>query len=240
MLIALLSIVAGFLSVLAPCVLPLLPVIIGGSFTEVSGRKRPLIIIVSLLVSLVSFTFLLKISTSLIGIDPDVWNYASGGLLIVLGVFLFFPDLWDKIIGNLGLQAKAQGLLGKSHGKGTGSAVLTGIALGPVFSSCSPMYAWVIATVLPESTARGFVYLAFYCIGLAVALLLISLLGRRFISRIAWASDPNGWFQRLIAVVFITVGIAVATGFNKSIQTFLVERDYVNIKSLEEALVPED
>lgn len=242
MLIALLSLVAGFLSVLAPCVLPLLPIIIGGSFTGVENKKRPYIIIVSLVVSLVLFTLLLKASTVLIGIDPSVWNYISGGIVVLLGLTMLFPHIWDQIIGRLGLQAKSQELLGSANKTKNGnlSAILTGAALGPVFSSCSPLYAWVIATVLPENIFKGLIFLGAYSIGLSVALLGIALLGRRMIDKIKWASNPKGWFQRIVAILFILVGVTVITGYDKKIQTFLVDRDFLNLKSLEEKLVPND
>lgn len=242
MLIALLSLAAGFLSVLAPCVLPLLPIIIGGSFTGKEDKRRPYIITASLVFSLILFTLLLKASTSLIGIDPKVWSYVSGFIVIALGLVMLFPDAWDTIIGKAGLQAKSQQLLGKAGQKSNGvsSAVLTGLALGPVFSSCSPMYSWVIATVLPESTSKGLFYLGMYCIGLAAALLGISIFGRKMIDKIKWASNPHGIFQKSIAILFILVGLAVATGYDKKIQTFLVDKDFLNIKSLEIKLVPED
>ncbi len=242
MAIAILTFIAGFLSVLAPCILPLLPIIIGGGFSGIQDKKRPYIITASLVLSLILFTVLLKVSTSLIGINPDVWSYVSGGIIIALGLIMLFPHYWDVIIGRLGIQAKSQELLGKAgrSRNGTVQAILTGATLGPVFSSCSPMYAWVIATVLPESTIKGTIYLGFYCVGLTIALLLISLLGRRVIEKIKWASNPTGWFQRAIAIVFILVGLAVATGFQKTVQTYLVDKDFLNFKSLEEKLIPED
>ena len=59
------------------------------------------------------------------------------------------------------------------------------------------------------------------------------------LTKITWASNPRGWFQRSIAVLFVIVGIFVATGWDKKVQTYLVEKDFLNIKSLEEKLVPE-
>lgn len=240
---ALLSYVAGLLTTLAPCVLPLLPVILGGSLSgEKKDRWRPYIITASLVVSLMLFTLLLKASTVLIGINPKVWTTGSGILVIVLGFFMLFPDLWTKIIGNLGIEHRSQGLLGKAYKQKNGmlSAILIGAALGPVFSSCSPTYAWVIATVLPSSTLLGMFYLSFYVLGVASALLAIALLGRRLLERIRWASDPKGWFQRGIAILFILVGIFVIAGLDKKVQTYLVEKDFLNIKLLEEKLVPEN
>ena len=242
MLLLILTFVAGFLTALAPCVLPLLPVIIGGSFTGVPDKRRPYIIAGSLVGSLILFTILLKASTALIGIDPRVWSYFSGGLIIILGLTMLFPRLWDEVIGRLGLQAKAQELLGKAGKKKSGvlSAVLTGLALGPVFSSCSPTYAWVLATVLPKSPAVGVLYLGVYSIGLALALLLIALLGRKLLDKIKWASNPRGTFQKTIAILFLLVGLGIITGIDKRVQTWLVDKDYLNIVKLEQKLVPKE
>lgn len=75
--ILLISFFSGILTVLAPCVLPLLPVILGGSLAGQS-KKRPYIIIASLILSLLLFTLLLKASTVLIHVDPIVWDYVAG------------------------------------------------------------------------------------------------------------------------------------------------------------------
>ena len=241
MLTAILSFVAGLLTVLAPCILPLLPIILGGSIDPAKrGRKRPYVIVASLVVSLVLFTLLLKASTVLIGIDPQVWSIGAGVLVIGLGLFMLFPNAWAQIMVRLGLESRSQRLLGEaSHSKNhTTSAILTGAALGPVFSSCSPTYAWVLATVLPVNFALGMLYLAIYCVGVAVSLLAIALLGGRLVQRLKWASNPRGWFQRGVAILFILVGLFVATGWDKQVQTWLVERDFLNLIQLEKDLVP--
>lgn len=242
LLTALLAFVAGLLTAFAPCVLPLLPIILGGSVSADGHRDkwRPYIITGSLVVSLVLFTLLLKASTVLIGVDPRVWTFVSGGLVIALGLFMLFPNLWAKFIGLIGFEHRSQQLLGtagKTRNR-TLSAVLMGAALGPVFSSCSPTYAFVIATVLPANIFLGMLYLAIYCLGVAIALLAIALLGRKLLANIKWASNPNGWFQRSIAVLFILVGFSLITGIDKQIQTYLVEKDPFGLIELEGKLVP--
>jgi len=243
LLTALLSYVAGLLTVLAPCILPMLPIILGGSLDpEDKDRKRPYIIIASLVTSLIVFTLLLKASTVLIGVDPKIWVYLSGTLVITLGVFMLFPDLWARVIGGVGIEHRSQSLLGKAfqNKNKTVSAILIGAALGPVFTSCSPTYAWVLATVLPSNALLGFFYLLIYCLGVATSLLAIALLGRRLLEKVKWASDPKGWFQRGIAILFILVGLFLITGWDKKTQTWLVQKDYLNLIQLEEKLVPDD
>lgn len=236
-----LSYVAGLLTVLAPCVLPMLPIIIGGSLSgDRHDKWRPYIITASLVVSLILFTLLLKVSTVFIGIDPNFWAIISGFLIIILGVFMLFPNLWATIIGKLGIEHTSQKMLGKAYKNNNKimSAILIGAALGPVFSSCNPTYVWVIATVLPANGLLGFVYLLAYCLGVATILLAIALLGRKIITKISWASDPKGWFQRIIATLFIIVGIFLATGLDRQLQTYLVEKDFLNLTQLENKFLP--
>ncbi len=243
MLLLILSFVAGLLTALSPCVLPLLPVILGGSLDATGrDRKRPYIIVGSLVVSLILFTVLLKVTSLFIDVDPRVWSIGAGVLVIGLGLFMLFPNAWAQVIGRLGIESKSQELLGGAFRQKnrTLSAVLTGAALGPVFSSCSPTYAWVIATVLPASTVKGTFYLAVYCVGLAVALLGIALLGRKLLARITWASNPHGWFQRGLAVLFIVVGVFVATGWSTNVQTWFVDKDILGLGKFEQKLIPDN
>lgn len=233
-----LSLFAGVISVLAPCVLPFLPVIVGGSLGAQS-RYRPYLISLGLVVSLLAFTLLLKVSSLAIGVDPRFWSIASGVLVIILGIFMLFPDLWTKISVKFGLGNKSHKLLDRAQNTGGGpvSALLTGAALGPVFSSCSPVYTWVIATVLPAQPVAGFVYISAYCIGMAGMLLAISLLGRKLIAKLGWAANPRGWFQRIIAILFILVGVLVATGVDKKVQAWAVGNVPI-ISDIEHQLIP--
>jgi len=109
-IIILISFFSGVLTVLAPCVLPLLPVILGGSLAGKSN-KRPYIIIASLIVSLFLFTVLLKASTVLIDVDPAVWEYAAGGLLVLFSMTLIFPRSWVWVMDKTGIEKLSQNSL---------------------------------------------------------------------------------------------------------------------------------
>lgn len=70
------SFLAGVLTILAPCVLPVLPLILAGSIGE-TGKWYPYIVTLSLAISIVVFTVLLKASSLLLGIPPGIWTYVS-------------------------------------------------------------------------------------------------------------------------------------------------------------------
>jgi cytochrome c biogenesis protein CcdA/thiol-disulfide isomerase/thioredoxin len=227
MLLLLISFVAGVLTILAPCVLPVLPVIIGGSVGGTAKEKaRPYIIGASLAVSIVVFTLLLKVSTLLINLSPDALNWLSGGLLVALGIASVLPELWEKLVIQLNWQAASQRFLGKGERNKDKYAgpVLIGVALGPVFASCSPTYAFILASVLPRSFGAGLIYLVVYTIGLALALLAVSLAGRKFIARLSWAVDTHSLFRRLLGVVFILIGIGIIAGYEVKVETWVANR----------------
>lgn len=240
MLLLLLSFLAGILTVFAPCILPLLPVIIGGTLSGDNKQKsRPYIIIISLIISLVFFTLILKASTVLLDIDPAVWRYISGGIVIGLGIVTLFPGLWEQLVGRLGLQAKSQEALSagfKNKNKYIGP-VLIGAALGPVFTSCSPTYAFVLASVLPVNYVQGLIYLLAYSIGLGLVLLAIALWGQRFLSKFKWAADPHSAFRRILGIIFILVGLAVFTGFDKDIEAWVLSNGPTWYVELDQSLL---
>jgi cytochrome c biogenesis protein CcdA/thiol-disulfide isomerase/thioredoxin len=235
------SFIAGILTVLAPCVLPLLPVIIGGSVTgDTKDRRRPLIISVSLAISLVIFTVLLKATTLLINIPPTSFTYISGAILILLGAATLVPGVYARIIGGLGVEASSQKALSKGYNNKRPilGPIITGAALGPVFSSCSPVYAYILATVLPANFAQAMAYIVSYVLGLSVFLLIIGYYGQGFIGKIKFAANPKGWFQRTIAIIFILVGLSIITGFNVKFQTFVSDHTPFDFDALSSKFLP--
>lgn len=242
MLLFLGAIVAGVLTTLAPCVLPMLPVIVGGSLgpSSAQARRRAYVITASLGLSIVVFTLILKATTALIGIPSDVWQWLSGGILIVLGLVSLFPGIWERIAAALRLQERSTTRLASARQRqGFTGAVLTGAALGPVFSSCSPMYGYVIVTVLPASFAEGMLLLLGYVLGLCAALLAIALAGQKLIGKARWAADPHSWFRRGLGLVFIIVGLAIAFGLDKEVQAWVIQNSPIAPWELDSGFIPD-
>lgn len=236
----LISFIAGILTILAPCVFVLLPVILGGSLTGKS-LKKPLVIITSLSVSIFIFTILLKASTLLINIDPDFWKYLSGGILIFFGIITIFPKLWEKVNIKLRLSAKSDQLLHTGTKKESFMGdIFIGASLGPVFSSCSPTYAIIVAIILPQDPIVGVINLIAYILGLAMSLLVISIFGQKIIKKAKWAVDPNGIFKKTLGVIFLIVGLAIFTGFDKKFETFLLDRGLFDATQFEINLLEKD
>ena len=229
------------LTILAPCILPLLPVIIGSGAT---GRSKftPYIVIGSLAVSILVFTYLLKASTLFIDIPTSVWSYVSGGILVGFGLVLTFPYLWSKVPGIQKISIGSNKLVGSGHkAKSLWGDVLIGAALGPVFSSCSPTYFVILAAVLPESFVVGTIYLLAYIAGLSFVLLLITLLGQRVMGKLLNLADDKGLFKKIVGVLFIVIGIAIIFGYDKVLEAKVLDSGLLDgVQSIENKLLEEN
>ncbi|HKX73539.1 MAG TPA: cytochrome c biogenesis protein CcdA [Candidatus Saccharimonadales bacterium] len=236
------SFVAGALTVLAPCILPILPVILVRSSASAEDARpawlHPVVVVGSLAVSVIIFSLLLKASTALLGVPQEIWQYISGGIVVAFGLILLFPEVWARVTAHIPVFQKASELAGTGYKKKSlaGSALI-GLALGPIFNSCSPTYALIVASILPVTFGEGFTYLVAYTLGLTVVLLAIAFAGQRITKALGWLANPKGWFHKTMAVVFIVVGLMIVTGFDKKFQAFVLEQGWYDpLSHLEESL----
>jgi thiol-disulfide isomerase/thioredoxin len=158
----------------------------------------------------------------------------------MLGILTLFPSFYVRVIAKLGIENTTQKVLGKSIQKKSSitGPLLTGAVLGPVFSSCSPVYAYIVASVLPVNFGKAFAYIISYVLGLSLLLLLISYFGQRFINRLKFAANPKGWFQKAIGIIFIIVGVLIITGASQNFQTFISEHTPFNFDGISSKFLP--
>jgi cytochrome c biogenesis protein CcdA/thiol-disulfide isomerase/thioredoxin len=213
------SFVSGVLTVLTPCVLPVLPIILGGSMNDKANKK--VVVIGSFIISIVLFTLLLKFFSIFANVPENFWQYISGSLIIFLGLTFLFPNLWNKVflhraLKNTGEKINSLKNNTKSVKTDFWKNILTGLALGPIFSSCSPTYFLILATVLPVSLYLGIVYLFAYAVGLGFALFLISAIGDKLLNKIEFIN--TNMFKIIIGVLFVIVGVLIFTGLNKELE----------------------
>ena len=239
MIFFLIAILAGIFTIVAPCILPLLPIVIGASEAgEQKISKRATTVIGSLSVSVILFTLLLKATTLFISIPQTFWSTFSGVIIILVGLAIAFPSLWVKVpfvqkLSVLSNKAVGAGYQEQSY-KGD---MLIGLALGPVFTTCSPTYLFIIATILPASFFAGLVYLLGFTFGLALALLVVAFFGQKIVNKINDHMQTTGRIKQIFGVVIIVVGILVLTGYDKKIESLILDSGYGATIQLEDKLI---
>jgi cytochrome c-type biogenesis protein len=239
MVFFLIAVLAGVFTVVAPCILPLLPIVIGASQPgEHKISKRAITVITSLSVSVILFTLLLKATTLFISIPQTFWSIFSGVVIILVGLAIVYPSLWTKVpfvskLSILSNKAVGAGYQKKSY-KGD---IMIGLALGPVFTTCSPTYLFIIATTLPASFIVGFVYLLGFTFGLALALLLVAYFGQRIINKVSENMQSTGRIKQVFGVLITLVGILILTGYDKKLETLILDSGYGATIKLEDSLI---
>ncbi len=239
MILFLISLLAGVLTVLAPCTISLLPIIVGGSLAGGTSIKRAITVTISLGVSVILFTLFLKVSTAFINIPPAFWQIFSGVVIVFLGLTIIFPSIWDRLSFVNSINRESNKLLATGYQKqNIAGDILVGASLGPVFSSCSPTYFLIIATVLPRSFLAGLVYLLAYTFGLCVTLLIVAVAGQKLLERFGAASNPNSIFKKAIGVLFIAIGLAIGFGVEANVELFFANSAaFQKFSGLEEGLI---
>lgn len=239
MIFFLITILAGVFTVVAPCIFPLLPIVIGASEAgEKKISKRAITVIGSLSVSVILFTLLLKATTLFISIPQTFWSSFSGVIIILVGLAIAFPSLWTKIpfvnkLSVLSNKAVGAGYQKKNY-KGD---MLIGLALGPVFTTCSPTYLFIIATTLPASFFVGLVYLLGFTFGLALALLLIAYFGQKIVNKVSEHMQATGRIKQVFGILIVLVGILILTGYDKKLETLILDSGYGATIQLEDSLI---
>ncbi len=239
MIFFIISILAGVLTVLAPCILPLLPIVVGSSTGgDRQLSKRSIIVISSLSVSVIIFTLLLKASTLLIAVPQSFWNTLSGSILILVGLAIALPNLWSRITFLQNITNLANGVMGVGRQKNSYVGdMMTGTVLGPVFTTCSPTYLYIIATVIPIGIVEGTIYLLGFTAGLAFSLVLIAIYGGVLVKKITNHMTATVNIKRGFGVLIILVGLAIMSGYDKRIETAILDAGYGATIKIEESLI---
>ncbi len=231
------SILAGILTVLAPCILPLLPILIGAKEEGRIISRRAVRIICSLVLSIIVFTLFIKSSTLFFTFGSNFWQYFSGILILITGIFITFPKVWNYLPFVNTLSIKSNESLGEGFRKKSFRGdILIGLSLGPVFSTCSPTYLFILATILPSSFSLGTFYLVGFLVGLSISLLLIAYFGESLVGKLTKNNNTEK-VKRIFGLLIILVGILIITGLDKEIQNKILDSGYGATIEFEDKLI---
>jgi len=221
-----LAFLAGVLSTLSPCVLPLLPIILGAAASR--HRFGPLALglglagtftIVGLFVATIGFS---------LGLDADVFRTAAAALMILIGAVLIVP-LLDQHIAAVARPVSrwAERYLAGFSASGLKGQLGVGVLLGMVWSPCvGPTLgaASLLASQAKDLPRVGATMLLFG-LGAASPLLAVGMLSREAMAgaRTRLASAGRG-LKAVLGVAFLLVGASIVSGIDKAIETALVDR----------------
>jgi cytochrome c biogenesis protein CcdA len=220
-----LALLAGLLSTLSPCVLPLVPIVIATALGE--HRFGPLALAAGLALSFVVIGLFIATIGFAVGLDAELFRAIAAILLILVGGVLLMPRLQLQLAAAAGpigswTQVHATGI----STRGLGGQFAVGLLLGAVWSPCvGPTLgaASVLAARAENLSGVALTMLAFG-LGAALPLLAIGILSREALAR--WrnrllAAGSGG--KALLGALLLATGVLILTGLDKRIETILVE-----------------
>ncbi len=208
---------SGLVTIFAPCIWPLLPIILSSGVN--GGHKKPLGIVSGISVSFLFATLALAYVLRVFPVDPEVFRTFGVIIILVLGATLLVPKCTLWLEGKVSKLSSKFGVV-KSKGSGFWSGFVTGAALGLVWSPCAGPILATVATVAATQGVSFTVFLIalFFVLGVSVPLFGIALLGQKAFARMRGANQYTGRIQQAFGVVIILAGLMIYTGYDKVLQ----------------------
>lgn len=216
-----LSLVAGSLTTLSPCVFPILPLVLGGAIQ--GNRLAPLAMGAGMALSFSLIGLIIGAAGPWLGIDGDNVRLFGAVLLIALGLTMLIPMLGGRFSEwMLPIASSANNASARLDSGSPGGALLLGGVLGLVWSPCSgPLLASALTLVASEGgAARGALILGLFGIGAASPLVAVAYASRSGFSRARdWLLPRIDALKKVFGVVILLTGLAILSGADKWLET---------------------
>ena len=217
-----LAFAAGLLTVAAPCVLPLLPVVLGSAAAGGPGA-RPIFIAAGFALSFTVFALAFGSVQHLLGLEQQTVRDAASVLLVVFGVAMLWPGLFQRLSLGAGGLLQRIGALGDHAGPGWAGGLLVGVSLGAIWTPCAGPVLATILTLIAAQTDPGsaFLLLGLYALGAALPMLAIAYGGQWVVRRVRALSAHTRRLQQGMGVLVATIGLLTLTGYDLPITVWL-------------------
>jgi len=221
-LLILFAFLAGVVTILSPCILPILPIILSSS-VDSSGKKRPLGVVIGFIASFTFFTLFLSSIVKVSGISAGSLRYVSIVILVVFGLSLLIPKfqlLIEQLFSRFARLApngtKRQGFAG---------GVVVGLTLGLLWTPCvGPILASVISLALSGSvTYQAAIITLSYSVGTALPMFLIMSAGSNALKRVPWLLSNTAKIQKAFGVLMVVTALGIYFNVDRAFQTFILD-----------------
>ncbi len=221
-----LSFIAGLLTTLSPCVLPILPFLLGSALRK--NKNAPLYMILGLAISFVVVGFTISRFGSLLGLDGDQIRKGSAILLILTSIFFLSKKIQTLVsekltsFANTGNSTAHKWKLDETS---NWDSLLLGGLLGIIWSPCAgPTLGVAVSLASQKGTSLdALIIMIIYAIGSAIPMLLVSYglksFFQKYQSKIINFSENSKVF---FGIILILTGVFIFFGIDKTIEAYLL------------------
>lgn len=214
---------AGVVTILSPCILPILPIILSSSIgTQEIGKARPFGVITGFILSFTFFTLFLSTIVKFSGIPAESLRIFSVVVIALFGASMLIPkfQLWTEL-----LFSRLSQFMPQSQNKtGFGGGILIGLSLGLLWTPCvGPILASVISLAITGSVNLDAVFITLaYSLGTAIPMFFIMVAGQTALRKAPWLLRNSGLIQKIFGVLMILTAAAIFFNLDRKFQTVVL------------------
>jgi cytochrome c-type biogenesis protein len=207
-----LALLAGIVTIAAPCTLPMLPILLGASVGQ-TGKVRPALIALGFVLSFSAAALVLSAITRVFDFDPNHLRSGAAILLLGFGLLMIWPAPFEWLSIRIGGLAGGASAGNTAFRQGNIGGFVLGTTLGLVWTPCAGPVLGSILTVVATSrdTAWASALLVVYATGAAIPMLAIAYGGQAVTTRVRSIARISPRLQQGFGVVVI--GFAIASYF---------------------------
>lgn len=225
MLQILLALVAGILTIAAPCILLPLPILLGSSVGQKS-KTRPLFITAGFVVTFALLGIGINYIVQHLGVSATAIHNAGAVLLALFAVFMIWPAPFEKLTAHMtGLINKAA-QTSKEAGTGNFGGFITGVVIGIVWAPCAgPILASILTLIAQQANfGKAALLLLAYAVGAGIPMLAIAYGGQVVTTRIRSIAKYATRLQQVFGVILILLAIAIYFQYDTKLQSALLDK----------------
>ena len=218
------SFLAGIITVLSPCILPILPIILSSGLAgQHASKARPLGVVLGFIASFTFFTLFLSTIVRFSGISSDSLRLVSVLVIGLFGVSLLIPKfqvLLERLFSTL-----SRFVPSTQNKTGFGGGLFIGFSIGLLWTPCvGPILASVISLAIAGSvTLDAFFITLAYSLGTAIPMFIIMIGGQKVLRRVPWLLTHLQSIQKLFGVFMILTAVGIYFGIDKMFQVYILE-----------------
>jgi cytochrome c-type biogenesis protein len=208
-----LALLAGLLTIASPCILPVMPILLGTS-VERPSRVRPLFIVAGFILTFAAFAMLLGAVSSTVHVAQQALRNTGLALLALSGFLRLWPGSYDWLVSKLHtpLQRIGAALVpGVEHSNGNSGGFVLGMSLGAVWTPCAgPVLASILVLVVKaQDLGWSALLLTLYAIGAGIPMLAIIYGGNYMTRRVRLVARYAPLLQRAFGLLVMLTALAI-------------------------------
>ena len=213
---------AGLLTIAAPCILPMLPILLGASVQE-GSRLRPFCIALGFVAAFSGLAFLFGTFSTALGLSPETLRDGAILMLVIFGALMVWPRPFQLLATRLSGLLNRIDDIGRRAGPGNLGGLVLGASMGAVWTPCAgPALGSILALVAAaQDPGRSALLLLCYAAGAGVPMLAIAYGGQYASARVRWFARHSYKVQRTFGVLIVLTAAAMYFQYDTLVTVWL-------------------